>query len=264
MVLGGSPGELPPFPLTHAMIGYRTICTEANVVATSESAGNPAIDAVNVFTNEYWKPDVLPASFTCDAGVGVDVDYFGIAAHTLGSTGATIEFLYSFDNVTWESIASLQPENDNPIMVIFDKTLARYWRITVTGTTVPRLGVIYIGEMLQMQRPIYGGHAPLPLNRQTEIYNRLSEGGQFSSRAITRKGVATSYAWEHLTAMWYREFFDPFAKATRTTPFFIAWRPLTFPNEVGYVWTTQDPKPENMGVTDFMRVSLDVVGVGDD
>lgn len=264
MILGGAPGALPPFPLTHAMIGYKTICTAANVTASSQAAGCPASDAVNIFTNEYWRPNVLPSTWMVDAGTGVDTDYIGIAGHTLGTSGASIDIGYSTDGVAWTSMFSFAPADNSPIMVIYETTTARYWRITVTGVALPRLGVIYIGQMLQMQRPIYGGHGPISLNRDTTIFNQMSQSGQFMARSITRQGNSATYAWKNLTALWYRQYFDPFVKAIRTVPFFIAWRPITFPTEIGFVWTQTDPRPVNMGVSDLMEVSIDVVGVTDE
>ena len=186
LILGGTPGPLPPFPLTHAMIGYKTICTADNVTASSQAAGCPASDAVNIFTNEYWRPNVMPASWTIDAGTGVDTDYIGIAAHTLGTSGASLDIEYSTDGLTWTGMYSFAPADNAPIMVIYATTTARYWRMTVAGPVSPRIGVIYIGEMLQMQRPIYGGHAPITLNRDTTIFNQMSESGQFMARSITR------------------------------------------------------------------------------
>lgn len=262
--LAGVAVSLPPFPMTHARIGYRTICTLDNVVASSQAAGCPASDAVNVFTNEYWKPDVMPSSWTVDAGAGVDVDYIGIAAHTLGSAGAAVTIESSTDGATWTQRFAFAPVDNTPIMLIFDPVLARYWRLNVAGAAAPRLGVIYIGQALAMQRPIYGGHAPLTLCRNTIIYNQMTEAGQFTARSITRQGNGTSFAWKHLEAAWYRQYFDPFVKAARSTPFFIAWRPQGYAAEVGYVFTTSDIKPSNMGVRDLMEVSMDVLGVTDE
>lgn len=264
MVLGGPSGALPPFPLTHAMIGYRTICTADNVIASSQAAGSPAEDAVNIFTNEYWRPETLPATWTVDAGTGVDTDYIGIAAHTLGTSGATVAMQYSTDGSTWTTLYSLTPADNAPIMLIYETLTARYWRLSVTGSTAPRIGVVYIGQMLQMQRPIYGGHSPITLNRSTVIYNQMTEAGQFTARSITRQGNGASYAWKNLTAGWYRQYFDPFVKAARRVPFFIAWRPITFPTEVGFVWTNADIRPSNMGIRDLMEVSMDVLGVTDE
>lgn len=262
--LAGVAVKLPPFPLTHACIGYRTICTADNVVASSQAAGCPAEDAVNVFTNEYWKPDVMPATWTVDAGTAVDADYIGIAAHTLGSSGTTVTIESSTDGEAWIERFNFQPADNTPIMLVFDKAAVRYWRLSVAGATAPRIGVIYIGEMLQMQRPIYGGHTPLTLSRNTTIYNQFTEAGQFTARSITRQGVSTSYAWKNLEAAWVRQYLDPFIKAARTTPFFIAWRPQDFPDEVGYVWTVSDVKPSNSGTRDLMDVSMDVAGASDE
>lgn len=260
----GGTGELPPFPLSHARIGYQTICTRDNVIASSQAAGFPAEDAVNVFTNEFWQPATLPATWTCDAGTGVDTDYIGIAAHTLGSTACSVTIEYSTDNTTWTHLNSFLPKDNRPVMLLYPTITARWWRFTLVGSTIPRIGVIYIGQSLQMQRAIYGGHAPLTLNRSTTIYNQMSEAGQFTARSITRQGNGTSFAWKYLRAAWYREFFDPFVLAARRTPFFIAWRPDKFPDEVGYVWTSSDINPSNMGVKDYMEVSMSVSGVTDE
>lgn len=260
----GGTGQLPPFPLTHARIGYQTICTASNVVASSEAAGFPAEDATNIFTNEFWQPTALPATWTCDAGDGVDTDYIGIAAHTLGSANCSLTIEYSTDNSTWTELNAFLPKDNRPIMLIYETITARWWRFTLNGTTIPRIGVIYIGQALQMQRPIYGGHAPLTLNRSTTIYNQISEAGQFMARSIIRQGNSTSFAWKNLTATWYREFFDPFVLAARRTPFFIAWRPATFPEEAGFVRTGGDINPTNTGIKNYMEVSMTVYGVTDE
>lgn len=260
----GGTSILPPYPLSHARIGYSTICTPDNVTATSQAAGFPASDATNVFTNEFWKPASLPATWTCDAGTGADTDYIGIAAHTLGSSACSVTIEYSTDNSTWTELNTFLPADNSPIMLIYPTVTARWWRFTLVGDTIPRIGVIYIGQALQMQRPIYGGHGPLTLCRNTTIYNQMSEAGQFTARTIVRQGNGTTFAWKNLTAAWYREYFDPFVLAARTTPFFIAWRPGTYPKEVGYVWTADDIRPTNTGVRDLMEVSMAVVGVTDE
>lgn len=265
LVIGGSIGDTPPFPLTHARIGYESICTPDNVIASSEAAGFVAADAVNQFTTEYWQPVTLPATWTCDAGTGVDTDYIGIAGHTLGTYGNTVAIEYSTDGDNWTELFTFVPDSNKPIMLIYETTTARYWRLTVSGGSgIPRIGVIYIGQALQMQQPIYGGHRPIVMSRRTDIYGQMSDAGQYMARTIIRKGVGTDYFWEHLTAQWVREYFDPFIKAARTRAFFIAWRPATFPADVAYCWTSNDITPENMGIRDMMSVSMSVEGWSDD
>ena len=255
---------MPPFPLTHARIGYKTICTRDNVVASSQAAGFEAADAVNIFTNEYWQPNVLPATWTCTPATGTDSDYIGIAAHTLGSNGCTVGIEYTTDGTTWTELFSFAPEDNQAIMLIYEPVTAMAWRLTVSGGTgIPRLGVIYIGESLAMQRPIYGGHAPITLQLKTILTNQMSEAGQFMARSIVRQGVGTSYSWSNLTAGWVRQYWRPFQKAARSVPFFIAWRPISFPDETAFVWTLSDISPSNSGMKNFMSISMDVAGVAD-
>ena len=74
MVIVGGGGNLPPFPLSHARIGYRSFCTESNVTASSEAAGFPATAAVNPLTYDQWRPASTPATWTCTLSAGRDAD----------------------------------------------------------------------------------------------------------------------------------------------------------------------------------------------
>ncbi len=65
-----------------------------------------------------------------------------------------------------------------------------------------------------------------------------------------------------MTARWYRDWFDPFVEAARRYPFFIAWNPLRFPDEVLYGWCNEDIQPTNQGRRDFMSVGFSVEAIG--
>lgn len=250
------------FPLTHARIGYQTFVPDSTLVASTEATGFPASAVALSMTYEKWKPTALPATLDIDAGTGVTASYLGIAGHTLGSTSATFKLEYSTDDVSYTEVDTVSPSDDTAILLLFDEVQARYWRLTITGSTIPEIAVVYIGEVLEMQRMIYGGHSPGTLSRQTDIRPARSEGGQFLGRSILRQGMATSFQWENLKAQWYRDNFDPFVEAARTQPFFIAWRPEDFPLEVLYCWTNSDISPTNQGVRDFMSVGFSVQGLG--
>ncbi len=248
----------------YARIGYRSILTAANVSGTAGVTGFPLTAVVNPATYERYKPSALPATLSCDAGAAVTVDYVGIAAHTLGSTASTAYLESSTDNVTWTTRLTLAPTTDQTIMGLIDPVAARYWRLRVTGTTAPTIGVVKIGEVLTMPRTIYGGHTPLTLARVTAVRPVLSETGQWLGATQERKGFKTSFAWKHLGAAWYRANFDQFvATNPRVSPFFIAWRPYSFPDEVGYCWANDDIAPSNSGTRDWMDVGMSVEGFSD-
>ena len=251
---------IPPFPLSHARIGYLTICSAASVFADSETPGFPAVAAVNPLTAEQWRPVSLPATWTC-LQQSDDADYIGIAEHNL--SGAVVSVEFTTNGTTWTQMQELSPGDNSPIMILFTPRTALGWRFVISSAPkLPQIGAIYIGKSLAMQRRIYGGHTPVTLGRVTELMPVRSEGGQFLGRQAIRKGVGTTYSWDNLEALWYRQQFDPFVKAAIEVPFFISWYPEKYPAEVGFVWTTGDITPQNSGTRDLMSVSMTVVGNG--
>lgn len=246
-------------PLTHGRIGYHKI--DGTIAASTEASGYPATAADNELTYSYWKPTALPANWSITLDTAEEVNYFGIAAHTLGSTSTSVAAQY-YDGSTWITIDEVLAGDDKPIMFIFDTVFSNQFRILIDGSIIPRVGVIYIGKLLEMQRAIYGGHSPLALSRKTVMRPNSSERGQWLGRTIIRSGSSTSFDWSNLTAGWYRKYFDPFVEHARTKPFFIAWRPADYPNEVGYVWTNRDISPSNNGRRNLMDVGIQVEGLG--
>jgi hypothetical protein len=246
-------------PFTHSRIGYRSIGQGRNPVASSSTPGFPASNANNYTTFEFWRPAAMPATWRIDAGGAEECDYIGVVGDVIGR-GVAVE--YSFDNASWFVALEFLPTRQVS-MGLFQPRTARYWRARFTGS-VPTVAVIFIGKALAMQRPIYVGHSPLSLSRTTEVTTNTSEKGQYLGRSIVRTGVKSSAEFKNLKSSWYRSHFDPFVIAARVQPFFFAWRPASFPNEVGYVWTDDDIAPENSGPRDFMSVSFSFTGIGVD
>lgn len=260
-------------PLTHSRIGYQTFTRDDGVVvsASSETSDGPKEAVLEPETVEFWQPSAMPAYWTIDLGSLQEIDYVGIAGHQIGSLLATVSVETSTDGIDgspsagWLDFSSdIAPTDDAPIMFIDEPRFTRFVRIRLTGDDAPRIAVIYVGSMLAMQRPIYGGHTPITLSRDTVLSRSMSEGGQFLGQGFVRMGVSTSVAFRHLTAAWYRENFDPFVMSARQYPYFFAWRPQDFPLEVAYVWTSKDIKPANMGIRDFMSVGWELNGIGNE
>jgi len=254
----GTP-ESTGVPLTHSRIGYTSIARGLTPVASSSVAGFPASNANSFTTYEYWRPVSTPATWGIDAGDLKEADYVGIVGEI---QGRSIALEFSVDNITWLPAIEFIAES-RVVMGLFERRGARYWRVRFEGA-VPNVAVIFIGVALAMQRPIYVGHTPVTLSRTTETTTNVSDRGQYLGRSIVRTGVSTSAEFQHLRSDWYRSNFDPFVKAARVQPFFFAWRPSTFPREVGYVWTEDDIRPSNTGPRDFMSVSFSFKGIGVD
>lgn len=262
------------FPLTHARIGYQNWLRDllaASVTVSSEDDEGPKDSPLRPDTAEFWQPTSLPATWTVDLGTSRDVDYVGIAGHTLGSSGCAVKVETSDRSVAgspsaqvWTTFAlEISPGDDAPLLFLDDSIIARDVRLTITGgSTMPQIGVVYAGEVLAMQRPIYGGHSPMTLSRETILTRNLSRGGQFLGQSFRRHGMSGSASWRHLEPDWYRDNFDPFVKAARQYPFFFAWRPADYPLEVAYAWVLDDIRPSNMGLRGFMQVGINMHGIG--
>lgn len=245
--------------------GYQTFVTETNITASSTAAWYDVASLANSITTERFKPNAVPFNINVDCGEIVDVNYFGVASHTLGTYGCNVLAYYSNDGVTYTKIDDVLPSDNRAIMFCFDTISARYFRLRVTGGSgTPTLAILQIGKLLTMPLKIYGGHTPITLARKTKIIRNKTEGGQFAGASIINEGVSTNVSFRLLQADWYREFFDPFVLHARTKPFFFTWYNSKFEREAGFCWTNNDITPTNSGMRDFMNVDLTMEGFSDE
>ncbi|MDR2099264.1 MAG: hypothetical protein LBP40_00360 [Campylobacteraceae bacterium] len=230
--------------------------------ATSEVETYPASAPNNELTYSYWQPTALPAIWTLTFNDNEDIDYFAIANHTLIGCMVTLQ---QGDN--WTEIGHTEVITDRrPIIFKFNSITTNKVRIVITGVPLGEVlvGVVFCGKTLFMQRELYGGHSPITMSRSTVKRTNESERGQWLGTTIIRQGLETGYSWNNLEADWVRENFEPFILHARNKPFFIAWRPLTYPNELAYVYAPKDIQPSNSGKANFMSVSMNVKGLGTD
>lgn len=248
----------------HPRIGMEDWFSDSGstVSASTEATGQPKENATDGLDWDYWSPTSLPAWIKVDAGESKTVTYMAVAAHDLATQGVTVTPQYSTDDSSWSDAATgTVPNDDGPLMFLFSTTEARYWRLHLSGGSVPKVGVVQVGRALAFQRALYQGHSPITLSRQTDIRPNRAEGGARLGRSIIRRGNATQFSVDNLTAAWVRSDLDPFIKDARTRAFFLAWKPNTYPDEIGWVWVNEDIVPENTGPRDLMSVSFNVVGV---
>lgn len=251
-------------PLTHARIAHSlNWLSGGTATASSTATGFDADAPLNTLTYERWQPDTLTATWEYDHGSAAAVNYCAIAAHTMGTNGNTLQVQY-FNGSTWTGvIPATAVSDDSPIFCIFGAQTRQRWRISISGGTAPEIGVVKFGSALQMERPIYGGHSPITLARQTILRGNYSETGEYLGRTKQRTYLATSFDWNNLTAAWVRSNWPTLQKAIEAEPFWIAWRPSTF-GEVGFCQVDEVPIPQNIGTRDLMSVSMTVRARGYD
>lgn len=253
-------------PLKNPRIGWQTWTEGLGVSAVDVSSGDLGDAPLRPDTFEWWRPGTMPATWRVDLGEPRAVDYVAIAGHTLGSEATSVQVEYSNDDSDWTAFGpDFIPAGDAAIMILAPEVTARYWRLSISGGSTPRIAVVYVGLVLAMPHPIYGGHSPAVLSRDTSVRPSTSEGGQFLGQRIIRRGYHGSAEFRHLPPSWYRDEFDPFVRSMRRRPYFFAWRPATYPTEIIYAKTDDDIQPQNMGLgPGWMQVSWSMIGLGND
>lgn len=246
------------------VVGYKNRVSSSNIAATSEASGYPATNLANPATFLGWRATSTATQYlTCTLTSNAeDVDYVGIAGHNFGTAGATVSIEANSGSGYVEVVAGIIPVDDRPLMFLFPASNYIGVRAKVlTPSTAPRAAVMYVGKYLQLQRRIYVGHVPMPYGRQRTVVVGRSESGNFMGRVVTGGQVSTSVSLQNLTPSWYRTYMDPFVRNCETLPFFFAWRPSTYPREVGYAWLTNDPMPKNQRQNGMMQVDLQMSGI---
>lgn len=245
-------------------IGWRNFVTATNVSADEQADDEPVVNIANPATYLTWRGETTAQqAVTVSLESATDVNYFALAKHNLGSTGASLTFQYSTNGSSWTDITNPQVLNSDFVVIHeFDTVFARFFRLLIVpGTAPPAIAVLYIGTTLVLQRRIYVGHTPLPYGRSTTVSTGRSESGQFLGRVLRREFLESSVSLQNLTPAWYRSYLDLFVQAARTKPFFWAWRPQSYPNETGYAWLTDDVKVSNQRANGMMQASWSMQGV---
>jgi hypothetical protein len=252
--------EVPPFSLKHPRILYLNKLI-GSVVTTSLGTNGSLVLVPN--TADRWA--ITTTSFiTFTLTSAVTMDSVAIGAHNLGSTNYVISVEYSSATTGAFSTfkASQTPADDTAMMFHNAASVSvRRLKITCTGSGSAFLGSIYAGIALQMQRPFFAGHSPLPLSARTIKYSSVTEGGNFVGEQIRRLGFRSSAPFKNLSNDWYRTYFQPFVIHARTLPYFFAWNLEQYPTDVGYCKTNEDITPA-YGSLDMFNVSFDMVGFG--
>lgn len=246
-------------------IYYDNIVTPANVSADEQDPNEPVINIANPATYLRWRgTSTAEQHVTITLGEAAEVNYWAIAKHNLGSTGATAQLQGSADALSWENLGdSISPSNDYALINEFvELELFNFYRLKITpGSAPPSIAVLYVGECLVLPRRIYVGHSPITMAQRTKVSNGRSESGQFLGRSLRSEMLENDVKQENILPAWLRANLLPFQEASKELPFFFSWRPFQFPNEVAYCWLKNDIDISNQRANGMMTFSLSLQGL---
>jgi len=237
---------------------FNNIITPENITATSSTAENPITNVTNPATAFLWEAGSTATQTITVTTDGSEVDYIGIARHNLNQIGLAVSIKYN--GVT---VVPAQAISDTQA-ILFLRGIATpsTIQIVITGATeAVKIGVIYIGKKLELQRGLYVGHTPVTYGRDRVAVNGISENGQYLGEIVVRETVSTQVSLQNLTPEWYRSMLDPYIGMKPRKPCFFAWKPAKYPAEVGYVWIEGNPKPVNQRSNGMMQIDWNFKGV---
>jgi hypothetical protein len=255
-------------PLNTPIFGWESLVTTGTVSATSAAAGFPATNVANASTALRWVSD--PGSPATDQYLTVTIsevdpiDYLAIAVHNFGSDSipVSVEGSTGGSPEWFELVEARMLANDDPVIFRWTPQSLTGVRLRMQpGDADPYAAVMYVGKLLVCERGTHQDYTPINLARDTNAPIGVSESGHFLGRVVIGESRASPFALKMLRATWYRDEMDPMVRVLRSTPVFFAWKPTEFPNDIGFVFITNNPKPSRSFDTGRMSIDFQMTGV---
>lgn len=234
---------------------HRIACTNlaagVTPVVTSEASGYEAVNALTWLTSQKWKAANSATQYLqLDLGSAVAIDCFGLHKHNLGDVAGSMLVQYSTSSLggTFTTLFALTPGAANSggnrtlFRVNSNAVTARYWQLVCSGhNAAPSVGVFFLGLSTQLPAPDHPFLVPR-LNRDTEVLNNQSEGGEFLGRSVLRAGFRSGFKLGKVQETWARDNWVPLATAMETNPFFWAFDANRYPDDAYYCFIDKRPR----------------------
>jgi hypothetical protein len=209
---------------------------EGTLTATTTATGTSVANLQNRGTYNFWKPTALPATVSLDNGSVKTFDCMAIVAHSLGSSGSTINLEYNDGG--WVSVTGdITPTDDSTIFVLFDSTDAEDWRLRISGSTIPFMGILMLGEVFTIPGGVRAPYTPIWQAETFQLMTSESLGGHFIENRVVSQGAATQIDLVAVERSFSESNLQPFRRYyNEGGPFIWAANPQEFTQDVGYVW----------------------------
>jgi hypothetical protein len=263
------------------IIFWNNLVTISNVT-TPQGTDDPDFPITNVANPSLglkWKQDYTDSPVSMPDTISIrtenlgPINYIAIAGHNFGTAGAivalegTSEPSGSSPDVSspeeGEWITGFQMTDDAPLVMMFGEVETDFVRLRLhnTGGTTPlEIAVIYVGKATVMDEGIQAEHTPLPLAKARNSIVGQSENGSFLGRIVMGEWVQSTATFANLESPWVRDELVPFLEFAAEYPFFYAWSPNTYPDEVAFAWMEGDPVP-SFDIDGYASVSFDMKGL---
>lgn len=249
--------------LDHPVIGWHNVVASSSIVADTEQANYPASNLANPATHLEWRAQgTTEQHLTIATNYVGAIDYVAVARHNFSSAQIPVSVEGYIGGAWTEIVEEVILPDDGPALFRFEAQPLAQVRIRLqSGSDAARAAVVYVGKLLVIERRVYAGHMAIPDGIKVSVANGRSESGNFLGRIILGQWRETSIPLSLISPAWFRTYMRPFLSGGRDRPFFFAWRPETYPREVGYGWLTEDPAPTPDNTSHLLAFDLKVSGI---
>lgn len=260
LVLAPSAGFLTYLPI----IGWHNLVTFDGVSADHEDPAYPATNLANDSTNLRWLSTSTALQYVyATLSTSEAVNYVGIARHNFGSTGATItvQGRTAEPDADWVDLSpEYSPAHDRALLFRFANAFLVDIRLKIVpGTGAPSMAIFYVGALLVMERGVDVGHTPLPYARHRKMIAGRSEGGEYLGKIESGGVLRSRVDFNNMSPDFYRDEVDAFVEANQ--PFFFAWAPDAYPDEVGFAWFVDDVMPVPAHLAGWTNLSIEMEAI---
>lgn len=248
--------------INNPFVAWQNLGAAATLGGTAVIAGGERANAVTGSTYDKWRPDVTTtsASLSFDFGTATAVGFAAIAAHNAADYADTVALQISSNGTTWAAVSSATAVAG--IMAWRVTVSARYWRFLFNGLTAGNplsVGVAFMGPEIIIPSRIYQGFSPVITPTEVQLQSNVSVGAHLLGSSVISQGSKLSADFQHVPAAFVRgdEWMAFQSAFGRGKPFFFAWRPDKYAQDVHYCWRDGGViRPDNTGPRDFMGLSL--------
>ena len=243
------------------VVGWQSLVTPANVAADSEDDDYPVVRLANTNTNEIWKSQSTATQYVTVSLDGLeDVDYLAVARHNFGTIGARLTVEMDVGSGYSPVTDEVLPADDKPLIFRFGAGASAGVRLKIDGVSAaPQAAVLFVGGLLVMERRIQPGHTPLPYGRGRDVITGRSESGEYLGRILSGGKLRSTARFSLLSPDFVYGECAPFLD--HAGPFFFAWNPISYPQQVGYAWCVTDPVPVISRAPHFVDLTLEMEGL---
>lgn len=236
-------------PLTHPRFCFHK--RNATYTATNSASGANVAWLGDGETWSQWQAANASVTVTMTFPGARMISYVGIAAHDFDLAGSTLNLQINTGSgfSTVPGLGSVQPDDDGAILFLFGQVSATAVRIVVSGSSAPSMSVFQAG--LVMELPRLSTYTATPISESEKVRYRSAQSvrGQVLSRLVEAAELSFTIDIAHLSEEWrvasgatsWKAFL---AHMRDAGPFFVATRPVSYPDDVAYGVAAERPRFE--------------------